>query len=90
MVFSYDRDGELVFRADSTAQFVTARSVLEDAGIPFVARNALLQNLFGAGQFGLGYNLAVGEPELRVSPQDAQAARELLELCFDDDLNAGT
>jgi len=55
-----------------------ARSVLEGAGIPCIARNERLQNLFGWGTIGTGFNAAMGPIRVQVLKEDADAARELL------------
>ncbi len=55
-----------------------AKSVFDGAGISYIARNERLQNLFGWGTIGTGYNVAMGPIRLQVLPQDAEVARELL------------
>src|SRR5262249_34924351 len=55
-----------------------AKSVLEGAGIPCIARNERLQNLFGWGTIGTGFNAAMGPIRIQVLKEDAEAARELL------------
>jgi len=55
-----------------------AKSVLEGAGIPCIARNERLQNLFGWGSIGTGFNAAMGPIRIQVLREDADAARELL------------
>jgi hypothetical protein len=55
-----------------------AKSVLEGAGIPCIARNERLQNLFGWGAIGTGFNAAMGPIRIQVLKEDAEAARELL------------
>lgn len=55
-----------------------ARSLLEGEGIPYGMDGEGLQNLFGAGMIGLGYNQIVGPPHLRVREEDEARARELL------------
>jgi hypothetical protein len=55
-----------------------AKSVLEGAGIPCIARNERLQNLFGWGTIGTGFNAAMGPIRVQVLKEDADAARELL------------
>ena len=55
-----------------------AKSVLEGAGIPCIARNERLQNLFGWGTIGTGFNAAMGPIRLQVLKEDAEAAKELL------------
>lgn len=55
-----------------------AKSVLEGAGIPCIARNERLQNLFGWGVIGAGFNAAMGPIRVQVLKEDEQVARELL------------
>lgn len=55
-----------------------ARSILDSAGIACIARNERLQNLFGWGGIGAGYNVAMGPIRLQVSEEDEPLARELL------------
>lgn len=57
---------------------VVAKSVLDSAGIPCVARNERLQNLFGWGSIGTGFNAAMGPIRLQVLREDEEVARELL------------
>jgi hypothetical protein len=56
-----------------------AKSLLEDADIPYYVKNELTQNLFGWGQLNAGYNFIVGPPVLMVEASRLQEARELLE-----------
>lgn len=56
-----------------------AKSVLEGAGIPCIARNETLQNLFGWGAVGTGFNAAMGPIRVQVLKEDEAVARELLE-----------
>jgi hypothetical protein len=55
-----------------------ARSILEGAGIPCIARNERLQNLFGWGTIGTGFNAAMGPIRVQVLSEDAETAKELL------------
>jgi hypothetical protein len=55
-----------------------AKSVLDAAGIPCIAKNERLQNLFGWGTIGTGFNAAMGPIRLQVLREDAAVARELL------------
>ena len=57
---------------------VVAKSLLESAGIPCVARNERLQNLFGWGSIGTGFNAAMGPIRLQVLRENEEVARELL------------
>lgn len=53
-------------------------SALEDAGIPFLVRNADIQSLFGAGQIG-GFNLLTGPIAIQVESRFADEAIEVLQ-----------
>jgi hypothetical protein len=53
-------------------------SMLEDAGIPCIARNERLQNLFGWGAVGTGYSVAMGPVRIQVLREDEDVAKELL------------
>jgi hypothetical protein len=55
-----------------------AKSILDSAGIPCVARNERLQNLFGWGTIGTGFNAAMGPIRIQVLKEDEETARELL------------
>ena len=55
-----------------------AKSVLDSAGIACIARNERLQNLFGWGSIGAGFNAAMGPIRLQVLKEDETVARELL------------
>lgn len=54
------------------------KSLLDSAGIPCVARNERLQNLFGWGSIGTGFNAAMGPIRVQVLKEDEETARELL------------
>ncbi|MCK4258008.1 MAG: DUF2007 domain-containing protein [Halanaerobiales bacterium] len=55
-----------------------AKSLLEDAGIPYFAKNEDVQNLFALGQLGTGFNPLTGPVEIQVAQKYEEAARELL------------
>jgi len=57
---------------------IVAKSLLEEAGIPFDSRNDGLQDLFGMGQIG-GPNLLVGPVQIVVPAEYAEEARHVLE-----------
>jgi hypothetical protein len=62
-----------------------AKSLLESAGIQYYAKGEALQNLFGCGQFGPGFNPIVGPVQLQVAADDAEDAKELLRGLTADD-----
>ena len=66
----------LVRLRDATVLTVL-RSRLEDAGIPYLAEGAGIQDLFGFGRL-VAVNPITGPVEIRVNEHDLAAARELL------------
>lgn len=67
-----------VLETGDQSMIAVARSVLEAANIPCIARNEKLQNLFGWGSIGTGYNVAMGPIRLQVLREDEAVARDLL------------
>jgi Putative prokaryotic signal transducing protein len=55
-----------------------AKSLLEGEGIEYLIRGEGLQDLFGWGRVGSGYNYIVGPAEFWVRADQAERARELL------------
>jgi hypothetical protein len=68
-----------VFTAADPAAVLTAESLLAEAGVPFEKTGDGLQDLFGAGRLGTGFNILVGPVRFRVPEERAAEARELLE-----------
>jgi hypothetical protein len=56
-----------------------AESLLTEAEIPYWKQGDGLQDLFGGGRLGLGYNLLTGPVRIQVERQDLDQARKLLE-----------
>ena len=55
-----------------------AHSLLQAAGIPYYIGGERLQELFGWGSFGTGYNFITSPPIVFVTPSALEEARELL------------
>ena len=66
-----------VFRSGKETSLVIAQSLLEDAGIPFLAQGETIQNLFGFGRL-VAVNPITGPVDLLVREDDAAAAAEVL------------
>ena len=66
-----------VLATGDPALLAVAKSLLEDADIPFFAKGEAIQDLVGLGRLA-GFNPAVGPVELQVAPENADEARELL------------
>jgi len=67
-----------VLESSDTSEILMVRSLLEGAGIHCLARGERLQNLFGLGQWGTGFNLITGPVQLQVESAREREARELL------------
>lgn len=78
-----------VLETGDQSLIAVAKSVLEGAKIPFIARNERLQNLFGWGTIGTGYSVAMGPIQLQVAKEDAATARELLTAQTPPELDEG-
>ncbi len=67
-----------VLETGDPALLAVAKSLLEDAGIPFFAKGEATQDLFGVGRLGTGFSPIVGPVELQVSADDAPEAQARL------------
>lgn len=67
-----------VFTTGDPADVMVAKSLLESAGIEFSAKDEGVQDVFGAGRIGSGFNVMAGQVEIQVRPEDEKVARELL------------
>ena len=75
-----------VLETGSQTHAAVVGSVLKSAGIPYVARNETLQNLFGWGTIGTGFNVAMGPIRFQVPKDRVEEARGLLtELPAEED-----
>ncbi len=57
---------------------MTAKSLLDEAGIPYLARGEGIQDLFGMGRLGTGFSIIAGAVEIQVGAHRAQEAADLL------------
>lgn len=67
-----------VFESPDIALLAMAKAALDDAGIRYITENELTQDLFGLGRIGSGFNLVTGSPRIRVLPEHAVRAGEIL------------
>ena len=67
-----------VYRAANAALTALVQSLLEAENIQYMVRGDNLQDLFGWGRIGAGYNVVVGPTEFWVRADDAERAAELL------------
>jgi hypothetical protein len=55
-----------------------SKTILEDAEVPFLAKGEGVQDLFGIGRIGAGYNFVTGPVEIQVPSNYEKEARVLL------------
>ncbi|MCE5252092.1 DUF2007 domain-containing protein [bacterium] len=67
-----------VFSTANPVLIAMAKSILQDAGIQYTVKGENLQNLFGYGLIGIGFNPVTGVVEIQVDVPDYDEARELL------------
>jgi len=67
-----------VFATGNQTLLAMAKSVLEKAEIKYIVKNEGVQDLFGVGRIGIGYNPIVGPAEIQVDKNDEQTAKDLL------------
>ena len=67
-----------VFQSSDLALFALAKYALDGERIPYIADGEGIQDLFGVGRLGTGYNLITGPPRIRVMAEHVERARELL------------
>ena len=81
-------DFATTFQSSDPVVLMTAKALLEQAGIPFVTRGEGTQDLFGLGRLGTGFNLVIGPTELQVPAERKQEAEELLRQAKLDQIEA--
>ena len=67
-----------VFETGHEGIIAVVKSLLDEAQIRYLAKGEGVQDLFGVGILGTGFNPITGPVQFRVMPDDAEYARELL------------
>jgi len=68
-----------IFTPNNQAEYLVIKSMLENQGIRTWTRNEHVQNLFGMGQLGAGYNFITGPIKILIHAHDETIAREIIE-----------
>ncbi len=71
-----------IYVPNNESERMAAQAILKSANIQFFCKNFTVQNLFGAGQIGTGFNIVTGPIQIQVPEEDAEEARELLNDYF--------
>lgn len=67
-----------IFETGNEAIVAVVKSILDEAKIRYLAEGEGVQDLFGVGVLGTGFNPITGPVIFQVMPEDAEYARELL------------
>jgi hypothetical protein len=67
-----------VFKTGHEGIVAIVKSILDEAQIQYLAKGDHVQDLFGVGVIGTGFNPITGPVEFRVMPEDVKYAKELL------------
>jgi hypothetical protein len=67
-----------VFESSDVVLFAIAKSTLDTAGIRYITQGEGLQDLVGWGRLFSGYNFVTGAPRIRVTPENADRAHQVL------------
>ena len=75
---STESDLITVFESGNQGVIAFVKSILDSAEIPYLAKGENIQNLFGLGVIGTGFNPISGPVQIQVRREDESVARELL------------
>lgn len=67
-----------IFTTGHEGVVVLVKSILDEAQIRYIAKGEGVQDLFGVGVIGTGFNIITGPIEFQVLEEDAEYAKELL------------
>lgn len=73
-----------VFETGNEAIVAVVKSILDEAKISYLAQGEGVQDLFGVGILGTGFNPITGPVVFQVMPEDAEYALELLKDVKED------
>lgn len=67
-----------IYKTGDQSLILFIKSVFESENIIYYLRNEAVQDLFGGGRLGTGYNVLAGPVEVQVDERDAEKAGEIL------------
>jgi hypothetical protein len=67
-----------VYKTGHHGTIAVVKSILDEAGLEYSVKGEGIQDLIGAGIFGVGYNPITGPVEFQVLEDNAEYAKELL------------
>ena len=78
-----------VYSSGNHGLIAVAKSLLDDAGIEYYAKNERTEDLIGLGVVGTGYNPVIGPIEIQVLEENAEEAINLLKDVKEEDSDTG-
>ena len=73
-----------VYETGNEAIVSVVKSILDEAKIQYLVEGEGVQDLFGVGVIGTGFNPITGPVKFKVLPEDVEYATELLKDIKDD------
>lgn len=67
-----------IYQTGDQGQIAFIKSLFEDAGIPLLVKGEGVQDLFGMGRLGTGYNFITGPVQIQVPSSKLAEAQDLL------------
>ncbi len=75
---SYSSKLVTLYKPTSEIEFSLISSLLEEAKIPYMVKNSEVQDLFGVGRIGSGYNFVTGPMVSQVDENNLLSARKVI------------
>lgn len=79
-----DRDLVTVFETGDPGLLAMAHSILDEAAVPYLTQGEGIQDLFGVGRLGTGFNILTGPVHILVERASETEVRQLLDGLEED------
>lgn len=79
-----DRDLVTVFETGDPGLLAMAHSILDEAAVPYLTQGEGIQDLFGVGRLGTGFNILTGPVHILVERASEPEVRQLLDGLEED------
>lgn len=79
-----DRDLVMAFETGDPGLLAMAHSILDEAQVPYLTQGEGIQDLFGVGRLGTGFNILTGPVHILVERASEAVAHQLLDGLEED------
>lgn len=79
-----DRELVTVFETGDPGLLAMAHSILDEAQVPYLTQGEGIQDLFGVGRLGTGFNILTGPVHIQVERESEAEVRQLLDGLEED------